>query len=181
MRFSKFILAIILASTVICPTLAQAKQVNCEYKEEAISDSNRVIPLKSMGISITIPTNSRAVAKTDGTIQILTAGVYKVLNCLATHPGASTLGRGFDSIIISKSTARSLYDGKYKSLGENKVLSWTITSNNGSIFYNIKLLIQSPMGLIEINLPSEGPITSDSEVKEQINNLILIANSIHTL
>lgn len=181
MRFSKLLLPILLAYTVTYPVVAQTKPIVCPFQKGDISKITKVISIKNMGITITVPSNFRAVALNNGSVTIVDAATYKLLNCLANNPGAVAGGGSeYLSLVISKSKMIDVNvdKGNYRNLEDNKILSWTRIESN---YYNIKLLVLTNQGLIEVESPTEGPVSSDSEIKEQVDSLITIANSINII
>ncbi|WP_375467904.1 hypothetical protein [uncultured Nostoc sp.] len=181
MRLNKLLLPVILVGSLVLPGIAQAKQVRCEYKEEEPSKINRVVPLMRMGIKITIPSNHRAIAKKDGSVELLDSGTYNLLNCLANNPGAKGDALDYYSLIISKSKTSLLNDGLYQSLENNKIISWIIKREGESIFHTVKLRIKSKKGLVEVEQTTLGPITSEAEAKEEIKGLVEIAKHIEII
>ncbi|MBD1875004.1 hypothetical protein H6F75_16065 [Nodosilinea sp. FACHB-131] len=62
------------------------------------AETTRELELPQFGMTLTIPSNFRAILRNDGEVEIVNPGTYQVLTCVAQ--GGRALGRGYTSIIV---------------------------------------------------------------------------------
>ncbi|MBD2115039.1 hypothetical protein [Leptolyngbya subtilissima] len=62
------------------------------------AETNRELELPKFGMTLTIPSNFRAILRNNGEVEIVNPGTYQVLTCVAQ--GGRALGRGYASIIV---------------------------------------------------------------------------------
>lgn len=61
------------------------------------AETTREFELPQFGMTLTIPSNFRAILRNNGAVEIVNPGTYQVLTCVAQ--GGQALGRGYTSII----------------------------------------------------------------------------------
>ncbi|HEY9886996.1 MAG TPA: hypothetical protein V6D02_01255 [Candidatus Obscuribacterales bacterium] len=61
-------------------------------------ETSRELELPQFGVTLTIPSNFRAILRNNGAVEIVNPGTYQVLTCVAQ--GGQALGRGYASIIV---------------------------------------------------------------------------------
>ncbi|UBF29759.1 hypothetical protein K9N68_36630 (plasmid) [Kovacikia minuta CCNUW1] len=62
------------------------------------AETTRELKLPQFGVTLTIPSNFRAILRNNGAVEIVNPGTYQVLTCVAQ--GGQALGRGYASIIV---------------------------------------------------------------------------------
>ncbi|MBD2233774.1 hypothetical protein [Phormidium tenue] len=62
------------------------------------AETTRELELPQFGVTLTIPSNFRAILRNNGAVEIVNPGTYQVLTCVAQ--GGQALGRGYASIIV---------------------------------------------------------------------------------
>lgn len=62
------------------------------------AETTRELELPQFGMTLTIPSNFRAILRNNGAVEIVNPGTYQVLTCVAQ--GGQALGRGYASIIV---------------------------------------------------------------------------------
>ncbi|NJO11837.1 MAG: hypothetical protein HC873_21920 [Leptolyngbyaceae cyanobacterium SL_1_1] len=82
----------------IYPVVAQ-QELCRDIGEVASSETLRTLELPQFGINIDIPENYRALARNDGSVEILDPGNFELASCVA-RGGEVTFGRGTSSFTI---------------------------------------------------------------------------------
>lgn len=157
--------------------------VDCGIEYQEPSKFNRIIILDKFGISMTIPANYRAMAKDNGTVEILDGGTYDAFVCHAQNPGA-TGGSGYYSIEIYKSKASYLYENVWDKVPgkENMYIVWEKTYAGQELNYHyIKLRIKTKKGLVEIDAGSEHSTQTEDDVKAALQDILEIAQNTEIL
>ena len=79
------------------PAIAQSRYCNDPGSIPA-AETTRELELPQFGITLTIPSNFRAILRNNGAVEIVNPGTYEVLTCVAR--GGRALGRGYTSVIV---------------------------------------------------------------------------------
>ncbi len=101
----KYISSILLTAALIhpfgllssLPAIAQSRYCNDPGPIPA-AETTRALELPQFGVTLTIPSNFRAILRNNGAVEIVNPGTYQVLTCVAK--GGQALGRGYASIIV---------------------------------------------------------------------------------
>jgi hypothetical protein len=95
---SVLMLFTLLMSVFVASHVANAQQSRfCQYVQIPIAKTNRVAQLKNFGIEVTIPSNSRVLARSDGSVDLLTASDFEHVQCIA-RGGWGGRGMYFESL-----------------------------------------------------------------------------------
>ena len=159
-----------------------AEFMDCSRPPQEPSKFNRTVILDKFGISMTIPANYRAMARVNGTVEIVDGGTYEAFVCSARNPGAT--GSGYYGILVYKSEVSYLYENVWDKVPdrENMYIVWEKTDAGGeSYFHSIKLRIKTKKGLVEIYGRSEHSIETDDEVRLELQDIFAVAQSIEIL
>jgi len=100
-RIFSILLTTVLANTVgllpSLPAIAQSRYCNDPGPISA-AETTRALELPQFGVTLTIPSNFRAILRNNGVVEIVNPGTYQVLTCVAA--GGQALVRGYAYIIV---------------------------------------------------------------------------------
>jgi hypothetical protein len=150
----------------IYPVIAQ-QELCRDIGQVAPSETLRTLELPQFGINIDIPENYRALARNDGSVQILDPGTFELISCLAR--GGEALGaRGMSSLtvrlvnnpgnlpLLTLSQQEELYDGSYYLYNLSGTQAIITESNEG---YSVRAWFAPPtidnVGVMEISCDCE--------------------------
>ncbi|WP_225880375.1 hypothetical protein [Anabaenopsis elenkinii] len=160
-----------------------AEFVDCSRADQEPSKFHRTIILDKFGISMTIPANHRAMARDNGTVEILDGATYDRWVCLTQNPRADGAG-GYYGITVYKSEASYLYQNVWDKVPgkENMYIVWEKTlADQGFGFHYIKLRIKTKKGLVEIYAGSEYTPQTNDDVKAALQDILAIADNTEIL
>lgn len=180
MRLSNLLLPVILACTLASPALAKPNLPYCDFAEEEPSSIERVVGLSEVGITIKIPVNMRLVKKNDGNIELMDNGTYNLIQCMS-RPNSGVAGRGAMTTNIKRVNPEYFYDYIVKEVPSKEGMyiaaKKSFNSSQGYSF-ELWLRIKTPKGVFDISNTVYGGLTTKEEIEEEVNDLVMTAQSI---
>ncbi|MGL4499690.1 MAG: hypothetical protein ACRCU2_11560 [Planktothrix sp.] len=141
---NKLLLTFLISSLILAiskVTLAQYPRPQspnsyCTNTHEEDTRTLRVVRLDNFGIEITIPSNYRVILRNNGSVEVATPGVFKMLQCI-NNGGIGGRGGYYQTLIKKVPFQKNIsFDQQVRNLGVSQTIS--SYSFNGSPAYILK-------------------------------------------
>ena len=144
-----------------------AKEYNprCDFEDEEVSATTKLVKFPQYGIQMEIPDNLRAMLRNDGVVQILNNSTYRILQC----PLKDRIGRGYSSYHIYKAKGQYMRTIPLAKKGMYFVIRGVKVDD--TVYFEMAIRMQTSVGLVDISIMEDGSIIeSDLKVKEEEYN-----------